>query len=111
MTTLPTDIPQEIIDCLTEAKGIKDKDLKLAQNHMHEIRHKVISLTDSLVGQTDNERVLYDINKFKNGISQEKLWWINGTKNSEGLYCALYPKVIEKYSNDMAQIKESLKKL
>lgn len=103
------DIPQDIIDCLSKAKEIRDKDLKTAQKQMSVIHNTIVSLTDSLVAKVTNKRVLHEISEFKKNISQEKLWWINGTKDSEGFYCALYPNAFEKYSIDMANIKKLLK--
>ena len=110
-TLLRQDVPQEIIDCLSNAKNVKEKNLKAAQIKMGEYHDKVLQLTDSLEIRTTDKRILHKVAIFKNNVSQEKLWWIDGNKNIEGFYCTLYPKVIDKYSADMVEIKKSLEQV
>lgn len=101
-------IPNKIIDCLNSAKKVKDKNLKAAQKKMGVLHNEVIRLTDLLLERTSDKRTKHQIDKFKIKISQKKLWWIDGKKNSEGYYRALYPKVFEKYSGDMTKIKNRI---
>jgi len=104
------DIPHEIIDYLSDAKNVKNKNVKEAQKQMKIIQDKVLQLTKQLAEQTVNDRILNCIEEFYKNIKNEKLWWINGVENAQGYFCTLYPKKFDQYSEEMANIIELLEK-